>query len=918
MSPRGAVLISPIVLKNSALPCYSATPIGGIVPLTHQDSSSFPPPGAFGPYRVMHQIGVGVLGPVFRTYDPDDDRLVALKAFHLEITPEQASILAAALQRVVQVGLAHPAIVTPIVAGLSDGVPYLALEYVAAASLDVASRHYAPAAAGTALPFVVQLAEAIDTAHAAGLTHGALHPRDVFVTADLARVTGFGVVSALDAVTLRGPLRRPYTAPEQIAGADWGPAADRFALAAIAYELLTGKRLAGAGKQVTDRLAEVSGVRDRTSLSRLFAGALAETPETRPPSARQFADELADVVGWPGAAAVRQALVRTDGDARDPDHQVVEAASVITVAGVSAHPPVGDEATGTEEATRDMDKFSGSKSTPESQLDWTERKLDRGESDELREPEAYRPRPPGTRAGGESGGAADGLDATERVLRPVRAGGARPRDGAAPLSGAGSLFEQPDDPAEAGGAEVRVELAGEPGDDDFDDTGDRDDKGYSDQDDRGDTGDHGDNDDAELSVVQARYRAVAPSSQPPSRDPESQAAGVYPVITLSGLQDRPDDAAGRSEQNSDNVDADDHLDYDDNGGNDDDGETDATDGAWGAGHEARDDREPADQTLMFESGIIDDDADDPYGDDEDDYQEGLFAAGWAEARGRPVVASVAVALVVVAFVVGFRWVAGGGGVVTDEPSAADVVVAGGLAAPADAAAGESAPSTDPEPPAPQEFSEATVAAAPVETVSAPPTSPPTVLVPEEPEVLEPASPPAPVAAPEAAVASESVTPSVLGAAPATGRLLVRSTPPAVRVLVNGEVRGRTPLALADLSYGAYDVQFVLEGYESQEHRLTISSDEPIAALSAVLTPSADTRTASLGVGSVFVDTRPRGVEVWLDQQLVGESPMLISNVSMGAHQVEFKHVGYRDWATTIQVGSSAQARVTASLDHVPR
>ena len=879
----------------------------------------------------MHQIGVGVLGPVFRTYHPNDDRLVALKAFRLEITPEQAGTLADALERIVQVGLVHPAIVTPIGAGLSDGVPYLALEYVAAESLDVSSRHYVPAAVGTALPFVVQLAEAIDTAHAAGLTHGALHPRDVFVTPDLARVTGFGVVSALDAVKVRGPLRRPYTAPEQIAGADWGPAADRFALAAIAYELLTGKRLAGTGKRVTDRLAEVSGVRDRTSLSRLFAGALAEAPETRPPSARQFANELADVVGWPGAAAVRQALVRMDGDARDPEHKAVDTASVITVAGVSAHPPVGVEATGTEEAARDMAKFSEGKSTPESQLDWTERKLDRGESDELREPEAYRPRPPGTRAEVEPGGAADGIDDAERVLRPVPAGGAGPRDRAAALPGAGSLFDERDNPDEAGGSDVRVELAGDPGADDDDDApgshDDRDDYGgYGDHDDRGDDGDHGDhgdNDDVDLSVVQARYRAVAPSSQPPSGDSESQAAGVYPVITLSGLQDRPGDAADRSEHNSDKGDADDRLDYDDDD-NDDDRDTDDADGAWRAGHEARDETEPADQTLMFESGIDDAAAaaDDPYGDDEDDFQEGLFAAGWAEARGRPVVALVAVALVVVAFVGGYRWVAGGGEVVTDEPSAADVVVAGGLAAPADAAAVESAPPTEPEPPAPQEFSEATVAAAPVETVSAPPTtSPPTVLVPEEPEVPEvpePASPPAPVVATEAAVASGSVTPSVLGAAPATGRLLVRSTPPAVSVLVNGEARGRTPLALADLSYGAYDVQFVLEGYESQEHRLTISSDEPIAAMSAVLTSRAETRPASLGVGSVFVDTRPRGVEVWLDQQLVGESPMLISNVSMGAHQVEFKHAGYRDWATTVQVGSSEQARVTASLDHVPR
>ena len=169
--------------------------------------------------------------------------------------------------------------------------------------------------------------------------------------------------------------------------------------------------------------------------------------------------------------------------------------------------------------------------------------------------------------------------------------------------------------------------------------------------------------------------------------------------------------------------------------------------------------------------------------------------------------------------------------------------------------------------------------------------------------------PAPVAATEAPVAP--APPS------ATGRLLVRSTPPGVRVEVNGEARGITPLALADLSYGAYDIRFSLEGYEPQDRRLAISSDDPIAAISAELTRVTVTRTAALGVGSIFVDTRPRGVEVWLDQQLVGESPMLIPNVSAGAHEVAFRYAGYRDWATTVQVGLSVQARVTASLDHVP-
>ena len=220
----------------------------------------------------MNQIGVGVLGPVFRTCHSEDDRLVALKAFYLDLTPEQATTLADALRGIVQAGVVHPCLVTPVGAGLSDNVAYLALEYVAADSLDVAIRQYAPGSVGTTLPFVVQLAEALDAAHAGGLSHGALHLRDVFVTPELARVTGFGVVPALDRVKVRGPLRRPYTAPEQMAGAEWGGAADRFALAAIAYELLTGKRLAGTGEQVTDRLADMAGVRDVTRLRRLFAG----------------------------------------------------------------------------------------------------------------------------------------------------------------------------------------------------------------------------------------------------------------------------------------------------------------------------------------------------------------------------------------------------------------------------------------------------------------------------------------------------------------------------------------------------------------------------------------------------------------------------------------------------------------------
>src|SRR6476469_5779139 len=222
----------------------------GAPSLTREDPSAFSPPPAFGPFRVLHQVGVGALGPVFRTYEPTRDRLVAVKVFRLDIIPEQAQSLADELSRATEAGLFHPSIVEPIAAGVEGTLAYRAEEYVAAESLDSAIRHYAPAPLDRALPFLTQLAGAIDFARTAGVGHGALHLRDIFVTPEEARASGFGVVEALERVGLRAPVRRPYTAPERIAGAAWSTPADVFSLAAIAYELLTGRRPSGTGDQL--------------------------------------------------------------------------------------------------------------------------------------------------------------------------------------------------------------------------------------------------------------------------------------------------------------------------------------------------------------------------------------------------------------------------------------------------------------------------------------------------------------------------------------------------------------------------------------------------------------------------------------------------------------------------------------------
>ena len=243
----------------------------------------------------MHQIGTGTLGAVLRTYEPEADRLVAVKVFQLDITPEQAEELSRELQVVSQQGLTHPSIVEPLAAGIEEGIAYLATEYVASESLDVAMRHYAPAPFETVSTLVTQLADGLDFSHAAGVEHGLLHPRDIFVTSERARVTGFGIARALEKLEIVIPVRRPYSAPELITGDRWTSSADIYSLAAIVYELLTGHRVTVTGESMANALAETIKGSQAKALADVLTLALADDPNHRYSTASEFASAFESI-----------------------------------------------------------------------------------------------------------------------------------------------------------------------------------------------------------------------------------------------------------------------------------------------------------------------------------------------------------------------------------------------------------------------------------------------------------------------------------------------------------------------------------------------------------------------------------------------------------------------------------------------
>jgi hypothetical protein len=245
---------------------------------------------------VLHQIGNGALGPVFRAYDQDRDRLVAVKLFRLDLPPERVHQLLGEFEKLIAAELQHPVIASPRAAGIDGNSAYLAQDFAAADSLDIVIRENGPAPPAQVGRIAGQIADALDYAADRQIVHGSLHPRDILLSDDDIRIVGLGVARALERVEVTVPVRLPYAPPERINDVGWDRTADVFSLAAIVYELLCGKRITGIGSEAAESIGEVPGA-DVEALQRVFALALAADPAYRYATATAFTDALKDAMG---------------------------------------------------------------------------------------------------------------------------------------------------------------------------------------------------------------------------------------------------------------------------------------------------------------------------------------------------------------------------------------------------------------------------------------------------------------------------------------------------------------------------------------------------------------------------------------------------------------------------------------------
>ena len=183
----------------------------------------------------------------------------------------------------------------------------------------------------------------------------------------------------------------------------------------------------------------------------------------------------------------------------------------------------------------------------------------------------------------------------------------------------------------------------------------------------------------------------------------------------------------------------------------------------------------------------------------------------------------------------------------------------------------------------------------------------------------PAPAPARTRAPRPSPRSSTPTPSTAAAESpaATGRVLVRSTPAGARVLVNGMVRGETPLAIRDLEFGTHTIVVEAPGYPRWQQTVTLSAERPAQSFEIALDNPGGASgggVAPLPAAGLQIDSRPAGAQVWVDGVPVGVTPLSLPNVSVGAHAVRLELAGFRPWSASVAVKTGEPVRVAASLE----
>lgn len=269
-------------------------------------------------YQIVRRLGAGGMGEVFLAQDPELERPVALKVMSAALAQDENQRKRFRAEARAASGLVHPHVCVILEVGeTKDGRPFIAMEYVEGQTLDRVLQQR-PLKMREAIQIGIQVADALDSAHARGIVHRDIKTANIMLDRrGRVKVLDFGLAKrfAQDelsttttslADTRTGVLLGTpyYMSPEQVLGREVDQRSDLFSLGVVLYEMLVGQRpflgrtVGEAINNVVNQTPSPLGIvspPNAPALDGIVLKCLEKDPARRYASARELEDDLIKV-----------------------------------------------------------------------------------------------------------------------------------------------------------------------------------------------------------------------------------------------------------------------------------------------------------------------------------------------------------------------------------------------------------------------------------------------------------------------------------------------------------------------------------------------------------------------------------------------------------------------------------------------
>ncbi len=209
------------------------------------------PPSHIGKYEVQRRLGAGGMGSLYLARDPGLERLVAIKVLKDEYHDDQELRERFIREARSVARLRHENIIIVFDIGEADGLPFMAMEYIAGETLAQILRRTPTLPLPKRLVMVEELCAGLAHAHGAGIIHRDIKPANLMINAEgVLKILDFGIARLADSGMTQGGMMlgtANYMSPEQVAGPVVDHRSDIFATGAVLYSSSRWSRRFPAG-----------------------------------------------------------------------------------------------------------------------------------------------------------------------------------------------------------------------------------------------------------------------------------------------------------------------------------------------------------------------------------------------------------------------------------------------------------------------------------------------------------------------------------------------------------------------------------------------------------------------------------------------------------------------------------------------